>query len=469
VREVTRSPGRLDELGGILEPMTTAFLTLVFTFFMILRREDLRNRVIRLTGDRNLAVTTQAMDDAGRRINRYFSLQLLVNVAYGSIVLVALYLIGLPHPLLFGALATLCRFAPYVGAPVAGLVPTALSLAVFHGWTRSLLIACIYLCLEIITANYVEPHIYGKHTGLSSLAILVAAAFWTLLWGPIGLVLSVPLTVCLAVMGRHVPSLEFLTVMLGDHPAIPPWTCFYQRLLARDEREAGAILETSLRDKPLEEVYDSVLIPALMLSEEDRMRGDLEDPTVRFIRETVRELIEESSFRENPETENDAREAGSLLRQENAVPVKVMCVPVRDEADELTAIMLAQSLHGGPVHAFPTPVLRLDGLLATAEAEKPEIVFLCGIPPFGIARSRRLYRSLRAHHAHLKIMIGIWNYGDDPAEAAQRITNGEEGRLMTRLSEAVAEVRSFLLPGDPAQTLAAVSPAGAAVPDPSAA
>jgi hypothetical protein len=362
-------------------------------------------------------------------------------------------------------------------------LPTALSLAVFHGWTRSLLIACVYLCLEIITANYVEPHIYGKHTGLSSLAILVAAAFWTLLWGPIGLVLSVPLTVCLVVMGRHVPSLEFLTVMLGDHPVIPAWTCFYQRLLARDEREAGAILEMSLRDKPLEEVYDLVLIPALIVSEEDRMHGDLEDSTVRFIRQTVRELVEESGFRENLETvrenpdtepanldtEKNAREAESLVRQQIAGPAKVICVPARDEADELTAIMLAQSLHGGPVHAFATPVLPVDELLATADAERPEIVFLCGIPPFGIARSRRLYRSLRAHHPHLKIMIGIWNYRDDPAEAAQRISKGEEGRLMTRLTEAVAEVRSFSLAGDPAQTPAALSAAGEAISNQSAA
>jgi predicted PurR-regulated permease PerM len=149
----------------------------------LLQRKDLRNRLIRLTGDRNLRVTTQAMNDASSRISRYFSLQLLVNLTYGTILFAALYFIGLPHPLLFAALAALCRFLPYIGAPVGALVPILLSLAVFPGWTRSLLIACIFLCTEIVTANFAEPRIYGRHTGLSSLAILIAAAFWTFVRG----------------------------------------------------------------------------------------------------------------------------------------------------------------------------------------------------------------------------------------------------------------------------------------------
>ena len=245
VREVSRPTGRLDQLGGVLEPLTTASLSVVFTFFVLLQREDLRNRLIRLSGDRNLTVMTQAMHDASRRISRYFSLQLAVNVVYALAFAMVLYFIGLPHPLLFGTLAGLLRFVPYIGPPVAALVPTVLSLAVFQGWSKSAMIVGAFAVLELLTANYLEPRIYGRHTGLSALAIVVAAAFWTLIWGPVGLILSVPLTVCLVVMGRHVPSLEFLTVMLGDKPVIPPWTNFYQRLLARDEREAGEILESA--------------------------------------------------------------------------------------------------------------------------------------------------------------------------------------------------------------------------------
>jgi predicted PurR-regulated permease PerM len=300
VREVERPTGRLDQLGGVLAPLTTATLTIIFTFFVLLQREDMRNRLIRLTGDRNLTMMTQAMHEASRRITRYFSLQLMVNLAFGCIIFAGLYFIGLPHALLFGALATILRFVPYIGAPIAGAIPTVLSLAVFPEWTRSLLIVGLFFILELITANYAEPRIYGKHTGLSSLAILVAACFWTLIWGPVGLILSVPLTVCLVVIGSHVPALEFLNVMLGDQPAIPPWTCLYQRLLARDEREAGEILETCLKDSALEDVYDAVLIPALILSEEDRVHGDLEEPAIRYIRSAARDLIEEIGFRDTP-------------------------------------------------------------------------------------------------------------------------------------------------------------------------
>ena len=223
---------------------------------------------------------TQAMGDASRRITRYFALQVAVNLIYGALVCAALYLIGLPHAVLFGALAMLCRFVPYIGAPVAALTPTLLSFAIFQGWRQSVFIFGTFVILELVTANYAEPHIYGKHTGLSSLAVLMAAAFWTLIWGPVGLVLSVPLTVCLVVIGSHVPSLEFLTVLLGDQPVIPLYTCFYQRMLAHDQREAVDILESALKSEPLTAVYDSILIPALTLMETERQKGELDDSTV---------------------------------------------------------------------------------------------------------------------------------------------------------------------------------------------
>ena len=445
VREVARPTGRLDQLGGVLEPLTTAFLSVVFTFFVLLQREDLRNRLIRLSGDRNLTTMTQAMHDASRRISRYFSLQLAVNVVYGLTFATVLYFIHLPHALLFGTLAGLGRFVPFVGPPLAALVPTVLSLAVFHGWSKSLLIVGTFVVLEVITANFAEPRIYGRHTGLSALAILVAAAFWTLIWGPVGLILSVPLTVCLVVMGRHVPSLEFLTVMLGDKPAIPAWTCFYQRLLARDEREAGEILESSLKDRSLEEAYDEVLIPALVLSEDDRLHGDLEEGTVRYIRHTARELIDEVGFRENAEAE---RIAGEGLRTDDErvdeiKPLRVMCVPVRDEADELAACMLCQSLVGRHVTAFTAPVRRISEVLESVSAERPDIVFLSGLPPFGIGRSHRIYRNLRTRSPETRVMVGIWNYSGDADAVAQEIGGSDEVRVLTKLTEAVAEVRAM--------------------------
>jgi len=438
VREVARPTGRLDQLGGIVEPLTTSFLCVVFTFFMLLQREDLRNRLIHLSGDRNLSMMTQAMNDAGARISRYFSLQLLVNLTYGTLVFVTLYSIGLPHAALFGSIAVLLRFVPYVGAPIAALLPTLLSLAVFQGWRHSLEIVAVFTMLEVFTANYAEPHIYGRHTGLSSLAILIAAAFWTLIWGPVGLLLSVPLTVCLVVMGRHVPALEFLTVMLGDQPVVPPATCYYQRLLAHDQREAADIIDTCLKDKSLENIYDSVLIPALVMAGQDRLQGDLDEESVAFIHQTTREFIDELGFRGTPEA------AGG----ESPIPgspqsLKVLCVPVRDQADELGAMMLAQLLEAESIHGRAIPVRRADEILAAISEENPEAVFLAGVPPFGMARAHRLYRSVRSRFPHLRILIGIWGYTDDVAQATQKISRGDSVHISTTFADAMAQARAF--------------------------
>jgi predicted PurR-regulated permease PerM len=461
VREVSHSTARLDQLGGVLEPLTTALLSVVFTFFVLLQREDLRNRLIRLSGDRHLTLITQAMDDAGWRVSRYFRLQLLVNTIYGCIVFLVLYSIGLPHSLLFAVVASVLRFVPYVGWMAAALLPTALSLAVFHGWEKSLLIAGTFLCLEVITGNYIEPRVYGKHTGLSSLAILIAAAFWTLLWGPVGLVLSVPLTVCLVVMGRHVPAVEFLTVMLGDKPAIPQWMCFYQRLLARDAAEASKILDSALHNQSLEEAFDSVLVPALVMSEEDRQHNDLEESTVRFIRQAARDLIEEAGF--HADAESDTPDQVSLLTAQTggaaaARPLKIHCVPVRGETDELAAMMLGQVLESEEMQARCFEPQRIDEIAAAVEAEQPQAVFLTALPPVGMARCHRIYRTLRARHPELRILVGIWNFPDDPVEAARKITSGQEPRVWTRLADALAEVRliggerpdAYAIPGESA-------------------
>ncbi len=298
VKEVSSPEGStLSNLHGILRVLVETLLVVVFTFFLLLQREDLRNRLIRLTGRGELNLKTQAMDEASNRISRYFILLLTVNVSYGIVIFIALHFIGLPHAWLFGALTTLLRFIPYIGAPIAGLLPITLSLAVFPGWEQALIIFGIFLCVEIVTANYIEPRLYGGHTGVSPLAILVAAVFWTLIWGPIGLILSVPLTVCVVVVGGHVPTLKFLTVLLGDQPAMQPSAQYYQRLLADDEREASHVLDAYLKEKPLTELYDSVLIPALSLAEEDRHQNDLDEATASFIHQTTKELVEELGFR----------------------------------------------------------------------------------------------------------------------------------------------------------------------------
>ena len=456
VREVGRPTGRLDQLGGIVEPLATALLSVVFTFFVLLQREDLRNRLIRLSGDRNLSMMTQAMGDASRRISRYFQLQLTVNLTFGSLVAAALYFIGLPHPVLFGALAALFRFVPYIGIPTAAIIPTLLSVAVFHGWSHTVLIFGTFIVLEVTTANYVEPHIYGRHTGLSSLAILIAATFWTLIWGPVGLILSVPLTVCLVVIGSHVPSLEFLTVLLGDQPVIPPYTSFYQRMLAHDEHEAANILENALKSQPLVAVYDSILIPALTLVEKERQQGDLDDATVRFIRSSTFEMVDELGFRAleertQPSTQSAEGESsipsasqsrGSLSPGDH----KIAVIPVRDGSDDLVSTMLTQVLSLAGFESASLPVRSIDETVSNIAAQNPAIIVLSGMPPVAVARASRLYRRLLEANPNFKMLVGIWNYSDDHARAAQMISRTDLPHISTSLADVIAQAQSWIEP-----------------------
>jgi hypothetical protein len=382
---------------------------------------------------------TQAMDDTSRRVSRYLSLQSLVNITYGLIVFIALQFIGLPHALLWGALAGLLRFIPYLGAPIGGLLPTALSLAVFNGWTKTLLIMAIFFCLEIVTSNFLEPHVYGKHTGLSSLAILVAAIFWALIWGPIGLILSVPLTVCLVVVGAHVPSLQFLTVLLGDQPVMEPGAHYYQRLLANDQREASQVLERQLKDTSLEHLYDTVLIPALNLAEQDRHRNALDDSTVDFITQTTKDLVEELSLRgEDPRTIGVNLDDIPVIA--TGVSKKIACLPVRDDADEIVGIMLAQLLDRAGYSAIAIAIGSVDGMLAEAANLEAELVCLSALPPYAISHARGIYRRLRMQQPKLKIIIGLWNYSEDPVKAAIEISGGEQKLVCTTLAQIILQV-----------------------------
>lgn len=437
----------LNTLHGAVHVFVFILLVAVFTFFMLLQREDLRNRMIRLTGRGHLNMMTQAMDEASERVSRYFALQLLVNTCYGLIVFTALHFIALPHALLFGALAGLLRFIPYIGAPIAGLLPTLLSIAVFHGWIQTLLIVALFFCLEIVTANFVEPHLYGRQTGLSPLAVLVAAVFWTLLWGPIGLILSVPLTVCVTVVGAHVPQLEFLKVLLGDQPVMRPEARYYQRLLAGDEREAGEVLEDCLKEMPLTKLYDSVLIPAFSLAEQDRHRNALDDATVDFIYQTTEDLIQDlglSDDKELAENPADSSDDVDRLPAEMNVPMhgsmEIWCIPVRDKADEVAALMLAQLLERAGHRARLISLAGVDRAVAEISDTRPDLAYLSAVPPYTMSHARNLYGRLRAVMGPGKIAIGLWQYGGDPVQAARRVSRGEQEKIHTSLTAAVSDL-----------------------------
>lgn len=445
----------LSSLHGFLRVLLEALLVVVFAFFMLLQREDLRNRLIRLTGRGELHLKTQAMNEASNRITRYFSLLLAVNATYGLVIFIALYFLGLPHAWLFGTLTVLLRFIPYIGAPISALLPIAFALAVFPGWMQALIVLGIFLVVEIVTANYIEPRLYGKHTGVSPLAILVAAVFWTLIWGPIGLILSVPLTVCMVILGEHVPSLKFLRFLLADQPAMQPFAQFYQRLLANDQREASDVLDAYLKEKPLEELYDEVIIPALELSEQDRHRDALDDENVSFIYRTTRELVDELALRTDDaerepaaltdaetQPESKSQETPGEQLQPQTPPKTIVCVPVHDEADEIAALMLAQLLERAGHRAQMVAIDSGNTMLAEVERAKPDLVYLSALPPFALSYTRAAYRRMRGLPSPPEIIIGLWHYAGDPVEIAKRIAGPEQQQVWTTLREAVLQASS---------------------------
>src|SRR5919108_1084894 len=256
-------------LSPWLEPLSRAGLVVLLVPFMLLGREAMRNRLIRLIGFRRLAVTTRAMDEAGARVTRYLLSQSAVNASFGTLVALGLFLIGVPYALLFGFLAGALRFVPYVGIWIGAGLPVAISMAVFPGWTKALLVIGLFAGLELFTSGVLEVLLYARSAGVSEVGLLIALAFWTWAWGPIGLLLGTPLTVCLVVIAKYVPELEFFWVLMGDEPVVSTEIAVYQRLLAEDEDEASDIVERHVAAKPGDAVYDDVLLPSLTLAAHD--------------------------------------------------------------------------------------------------------------------------------------------------------------------------------------------------------
>lgn len=435
-------------LGPLAGPMETAGLVILFMAFMLINREDLRNRLIRLGGQGRLNVMTQALEDASDRLSRYLLLQLLVNSGYGCVFGAGLYVIGVPHALLWGAIAALLRFVPYVGAWIATAFPMAMALAVFPGWRQVLVTFALFAMLEGIVANIIEPWIYGAHTGISSFAILVAAVFWASLWGPVGLILSTPLTLCLLLVGRYVPQMTFLEILLGDGPALNPEQLFYQRLLAMDQDEAGSIADEFLQDHNVMDLYDSVLVPALRLSEEDRHIEVLDDRSADFISQSTRELIEDIGGRAptSDTAERDTFRSGFAA-------TTVLCVPARDEADELVGMMLTQLLQqAGCSRASHLAINTVERMLDQVGEAKPRLVCISALPPFAVGQARSLCRRLHARFPEVRIVVGLWGFAGGIVKAEERIGPACTDSVCTTLSEAIHQIRTLIELGQSADT-----------------
>jgi len=358
-------PGALQTLVALLtpliHPLTTTGIVAVFVIFILMQRQDLRNRLVRLAGAQDLQRTTAALDDAGQRLSRLFLTQLALNACFGCVIGAGLWSIGVPSAPLWGMLAMIMRFVPYIGALISAIFPLVLAAAVGPGWTMVLETAALFLVAETIVGQAVEPLVYGQSTGLSPVAVIVSATFWTWLWGPVGLILATPLSMCLVVVGRHIDRLEFLEVMFGDRPPLTPAELIYQRMLANDPVEAAEQARMFLKEKPLIEYYDEILLEGLKLAEADSERGLLNDERKRRIRDAVAEIVDDlSAHKDNLESieQGDSKTEGEsplahLNKAEGAraiavIPERwrnghpVLCIPGMGLLDEAAAILVAQ-------------------------------------------------------------------------------------------------------------------------------
>jgi predicted PurR-regulated permease PerM len=425
---VTETPpsafAALAELvGPFVKPIGTGLAVVVFTILLLLNRESMRERLIGLIGARQINVTTQAIGEASYRVSRYLYMQLVINMSFGIPFGIALYFIGVPNAMLWGLLGTLLRFIPYAGVWVAAALPAMLAFAIFDGWSEVAWTLGTFLFLELILVNVAEPLLYGRSAGLSAIAIITAALFWTWLWGPVGLLLAVPLTVCIAVMGRYIPEMGWLNMLLGVEPVLTPEARFYQRLVALDHDEAVALASDYAEEHGAADLYDTVLTPALTLAERDRNRGALDAERVRFVADTVREIVEE--------TVDTAPPSSSASR--------VCIIPAHDPADELAGAMLARLVPGAQL--FSSESLAAETLERVSEGPC-RLVCVCAVPPGAASHAAYLARRLKKRFPEVRMLIALCT-SEAIDKVKPRLLAAGADEVVTRLADARGYIRQL--------------------------
>ena len=430
-------------ISPLLHPLMTSGIVIIFVIFTLLQREDLRNRLIKLAGSHDLQKTTVALNDAAQRLSRLFLSQLALNSAFALVIGTGLWFIGIPSAVLWGILAGILRFVPYIGVFIAAVFPLALAVAVDPGWSLLMWCAALFLIVEPLVSQVIEPLLYGRSTGLSPVAVVVSATFWTALWGPIGLVLATPLTICLVVLGRHVENLKFLEVMFGDRPPLSPPQLFYQRMLAEDPAEALDNAEQFLKERPLAAYYDEVVLKGLKLAQADLDRGALDALHLQRIEDSVIELVKELEDHEDQpqkDSTQDVEAAAAVDSIEDPrvynFPVlakdklathwggkaPVLCIAGRSGLDEAVANMLAQILSKHGIGA------RVEGADALSTAnifrlETTGIAMVCVsfLNTSSIAHMRFTIRRLRRKLPDVMIVLGSWNAEADTTVLADAV------------------------------------------------
>ena len=430
-----------ETLSAILSPLGTAALVLLLVIFMLLKREDLRGRLIRLVGQGRISTTTRAMEDAGRRVSRYLSTQFLVNTCYGVCVAVGLQFIGVPNAVLWGVLSAVLRFIPYVGPWVGALLPVLLSFAISSSWFTPLMTIALFIVLEAIVSNFIEPWLYGANTGVSPIALIISAVFWTWLWGPIGLVLSTPLTVCLAVIGRHVPRLEFLGTLLSEDQALAPHEEFYHRLLSFSMDSAEEFATKYVETESLTALYDKVLIPAIAAVEIDAHRGSLTSEQRTSALQRIHEIIDDFSGWEASRSDKDEQKSDDLTGVAPPIGSRVLCLPASAYRDELAGEMLAQLLRNQGFEAKNLPARLKDEELIDRTVEiRPECICVSVLPPTSIAEARHLSAAIHERLGSVTILVGAWSARFDAEKLRERLRATYVNDVAVSLADAVKRV-----------------------------
>jgi hypothetical protein len=391
------------------------------------------------------------MDEAAQRISHYLTMQTLINGAFGAGVALGAFAVGLPYALLWGSLAAVLRFIPYVGPWAAALLVSLAGLAVFDGWFQPLLIVTMFVVLELFTNLVLETYLYSQSAGVSQVALLLAVAFWTWIWGAIGLALATPLTVCLLVMAKHVPDLEMVTVLLSDEPVLDPDRSYYQRLVARDEIEATQLVEEFAAAHPGNDVYDRVLVPALSHAQQDRRRGRIDDGDLRFVEDTTRQIVEELTPLSSAPPAPPGAEAA------------VLGLPAQNEADQVALLMVDRMPDRGQwAIEIASPDLLASEIVDLVEERKPAAVLIGALAGAGNSlHLRYLCKRVRARFPDLPIALGWWGADVDAASRAALLAAGAD-RLATTIGETCAQVQELVRLERPTEPTARPAPPAAA-------
>jgi len=435
-------------LGPVSGRLATTGFVITLLIFMLLEREDLRGRLLRLIGHGNLAATTRALDEAGERVSRQLLMQTIVNATYGAAIGVGLYLIGVPYPLLWAVLGAALRFIPYVGPIIGAGAPIVIALAALPGWTKPLWTMAMFIGVELFTNLVLETVLYAGAAGVSQVALLIAVAFWTWLWGPMGLLMATPLTVCLVVLGKHVPGLEFLSTLMADLPPLSPDVAYYQRLLAGDQGEAFDIIEKHLKTNAPETLYDAILVPALNYAESDRLEDRLTAEQEALIVDGTRELMSDAMAAAREARPSLTDESGETTVTEDIQPLpkkqSVLAYPASSAADELALHMLGQLLEKTPVamDVLSSHTL-ISELIAAIQERGCPIVCIADLPPSPPSKTRYLIKKLRIALPDVKIVVGRWAPAPLADEDARSLMEAGATHVASTMSETANQLRQL--------------------------